>query len=76
MKITYRNCEISVSEEKALGGWTDVYWSAFSDDLYELTSGFGGGSVDEMVVAMKLEVDRFLDDFQGSPEKWDERQRF
>ncbi len=69
----YRGCKIEVSEEEALGGWSNVYWSAFSSDLYEINSGFGGGSVVEMFDVMKSNVDDFLDNFDGDPEKWDER---
>ncbi len=69
----YRGCKIEASEEEALGGWSNVYWSAFSSDLYEINSGFGGGSVEEMFDVMKSNVDDFLDNFDGDPEKWDER---
>ena len=69
----YRGCKIEASEEEALGGWSNVYWSAFSSNLYEIKSGFGGGSVEEMFDVMKSTVNDFLDNFNGDPEKWDER---
>ena len=69
----YRGSKIKSSEEEAIGGWSNVYWSAFSSDLYELDSGFGGGSVEEMFDVMKMRVDEFLDRFDGDTDRWDER---
>jgi len=72
MKTTYRSCTIDSHREKALGGWSEVYWSAFASDGYEITSGFGGGTVREMFSAMKESVNEFLDQFHGSAEKHSE----
>lgn len=69
----YRGSKIKSSEEAALGEWSNVYWSAFTSDLYELDSGFGGGSVEEMFDVMKMRVDEFLDCFDGDTDKWGER---
>ncbi len=69
----YRGCKIESSSEEALGGWSNVYWSAFTGDLYELDSGFGGGSIEEMFDVMKMRVDEFLDCFDGDTDRWDER---
>lgn len=72
MKATYRNCQIEAYRDRAMGGWSEVYWSAFSADWYEITSGFGGGTVREMFAAMKQNVDSFLDDCHGNPDEWRE----
>lgn len=56
-----------------MGGWREVYWSAFTQQGFEITSGFGGGTVREMFVEMKRNVDWFLDDFGGDKERWSER---
>lgn len=65
MKAVYRGCAIDSHREKSLGGWSEVYWSAFSADGYEINSGFGGGNVREMFSAMKSAVNEFLDEFGG-----------
>lgn len=66
MKVIYRNCDIKSSREEALGGWSEVYWSAFrKSDGYEIASGFGGGTVRECFADMKRAVNEFLDDFKG-----------
>ena len=69
----FRGSKIESSKEEALGGWSNTYWSAFTGDLYELCSGFGGGSVEEMFDVMKMRVDEFLDCFDGDTDRWDER---
>ena len=69
MESTYRGCKISSKREKALGGWSDVYWHAYSADGYCIDEGFGGGTVKEMYDCMKGKVDEFLDDFNGDSEK-------
>jgi hypothetical protein len=61
MKATYRGCEIDSHRDQAMGGWSEVYWSAFSATGFEITSGFGGGTVRECFKAMKDRVDEFLD---------------
>lgn len=71
MKVTYRGCEIESVRELSCGGWTEVYWSAFSADGYELNSGFGGGSVREMFRSMKGNVDLFIDQCDSDTEKWE-----
>lgn len=69
MKAKYRGCEIDSHRDRSMGGWSEVYWSAFSGSGYEITSGFGGGTVREMFSAMKESVDEFLDKFKGDPDK-------
>lgn len=58
--MIYRSCEINVTCEQALGGWSEVYWSAFDWTGYEITSGFGGGTVSEMEQIMKQVVDDYI----------------
>ena len=73
MKKLYRGVEIDVSREKCLGGWSEVYWTAYREsDWYGIADGFGGGTVREMMTEMKRTVDQFLDEYQGDPEKWEE----
>lgn len=68
MKATYRECTIDSHRAQSLGGWSEVYWSAFSKDGYEINSGFGGGTVREMFQSMKEAVDEFLDVYGGNVE--------
>ena len=69
MKGTYRECDIRSERDLSLGGWSKVYWSAFTKDGYEIDSGFGGGTVREMYGVMKMRVDEFLDEYGGDDEK-------
>ena len=71
MKRIYRDCEVDAHRAKSLGGWSEVYWSAFSKDGYEITSGFGGGTVPEMFADMKAIVNEFLDDYKGDRDDWE-----
>lgn len=71
MKFIYRDCAIDVYRSKSLGGWSEVYWSVFSKDGFEINSGFGGGTVDEMKKQMKETADLFLDKFSGNSQAWD-----
>ncbi len=73
MKSFYRGVEIEASREQCLGGWTEVYWSAYRErDGYELACGFGGGTVREMYKEMKELVDSFIDEYDESTEDWEE----
>lgn len=66
MKAVYRGCDIEATRDRALGGWSEVYWSAFrKSDGYGINSGFGGGSVREMFTQMKRDVDFFKDQCGG-----------
>ena len=69
MTRDYRGCKIDVHRDQALGGWFEVYWSAFAPDGYEIAAGFGGGTVLEMYDCMKTHVDRFIDDFGSDSER-------
>lgn len=68
MKAIYRECKIDSHRAQAMGGWSEVYWHAFSAEGYEITSGFGGGTVREMFRTMKDQVDFFLDECRGDSE--------
>lgn len=54
-----------------MGGWSEVYWSAFSQSGYEITSGFGGGTVREMFQSMKQAADEFIDEFSGDSDRYE-----
>jgi len=72
MNVTYRGCEVSATRDQAMGGWSEIYWYAFSASGYELTSGFGNyGNVREAFADMKKTVNRFLDDCHGSTEEFE-----
>lgn len=73
MKSKYRECDIESKSEKCLGGWKEVYWSAFSPVGYEITSGFGDGTVREMYQCMKDTVDEFIDSCNSDEFLWEER---
>lgn len=69
MKKLYRGVEIESKREKCLGGWSEVYWSAYDKEGYEIACGFGGGTVRECFDDMKAKVDEYLDKFGGDWEK-------
>jgi hypothetical protein len=70
MKAVYRGCDIEAKREQALGGWSEVYWSAYrQSDSYGIADGFGGGTVRECFADLKREVDRFMDEFGGDSDK-------
>ena len=70
MKAIYRGVKIEARRERCLGGWDQVYWSAYrQSDGYGVADGFGGGTVRECFADMKAEVDRFLDEFGGDEMK-------
>lgn len=74
MKVDYRGFEITVTREKCMGGWDQLFYSIFrKSDLYECTSGFSEGSdtVDEYIGYMKERIDAELkeDDPWGEKEE-------
>lgn len=70
MKAVYRGCDIESKREKCLGGWSEVYWSAYrQSDGYGISDGFGGGTVRECFTGLKEAVDDFLDNYGGDSEK-------
>lgn len=72
MKAIYRGVEIESKRERALGGWSEVYWSAYRvSDGFEVVCDFGGGTVREMFAVLKTRVDEFLDKFGGDDEKFE-----
>lgn len=72
MKAIYRGDEIEAKREQAMGGWSEVYWSAYRvSDGYEVACSFGGGTVREMFSSLKEVVDTFLDEFGGDSEKYE-----
>lgn len=73
MKTNYRGCTIESKREKSLGGASEVYWSAFTKSGYELTSGFGEGTVREMYSCMKDTVDEYIDSNQSDILLWEDR---
>lgn len=73
MTKIYRGVKIEAKREKCLGGWAEVYWSAYREsDGYEISCGFGGGTVRECFADMKAKVDEFLDEFGGEEDKLEE----
>lgn len=64
MKAIYRGCEITVTREKCLGGWDEIFFSVFSDDGYEITSGYSDSadSVKSWVEDLKNVVDAYASD--------------
>ena len=72
MEAEYRGCKIEAHRAKSLGGWSEVYWSAFSKTGYEINSGFGGGTVRECFTSMKSVVDEFMDTYGGDWRKHSE----
>lgn len=76
IRLTYRRCDIEVYEEKALGGWEQVYYSIFThpmnegDRAYEVDSGFFECQIDfyEAARDCKATVDSFWE--AGGEEGW------
>jgi hypothetical protein len=70
MKGIYRGVEIEAKRELCLGGWDQVYWSAYrKSDGYGIADGFGGGTVRECYAGLKIHVDEFLDEYGGDADK-------
>ena len=67
----YKGCEIEVHRSYCLGGYSEVYWSAWTDTNYEIASGFGGGTVKEMRQAMKRTITEFVDVFHRNEDEWE-----
>lgn len=61
MKVIYRGCEITVTREKCLGGWDEIFFSVFSDDGYEITSGYSDSAdtIRDWVKDLKDVVDAY-----------------
>ena len=61
MKATYRGHIISVTREKCMGGWSQIYYSVFRDGR-ECTTGFTSDAspVREFIGHMKDRVDEEL----------------
>lgn len=60
MKTSYRGYEISVSRERAMGGWDNLYYSIFREsDQREMVSNFttGSDSVSDYIRYMKERID-------------------
>lgn len=74
MKIKYRGYEIVATKERALGGWTDVYYHAVRlRDGYMLFDGFGGYSKpSEAVAYMKECINILIDRFRGRVDRLDD----
>lgn len=74
MKITYKGHEIDVHKDRALGGWTSIYYSIFrQSDGYECTSGFScedRTNIHTFVKLMKERVDAEL----AENDPWMERE--
>lgn len=65
MKALYRGFEIDVHKEKCLGGWQMTYYSVFTADGFEVTSGC---SEDETNLHTQMKGwKRYVDDLLVSP---------
>ena len=68
----YRGTTIESKREQALGGWSQVYWSAYDNETgYCIQEGFGGGDVREMYSYMKQVVDLYVDTFKRDNDKFE-----
>lgn len=65
MKTTYRGCEIEVTRDRCLGGWSVLFFSVFDDGL-EITSGFSETS--DTVRAFAKGLKEVVDDYKEHPE--------
>lgn len=59
MKTKYRGYEIDVTREKCMGGWSQLYFSAFSEDGRECITDFEDSSetVRDKVSQLKTRID-------------------
>ena len=77
-KITkhHRGYDVEAFSDRAMGGWRQVYWSAFRRrDGYELTSGYGEyGTPREAVAGLCEVVDDMIDNYGGRVDRWEKRQ--
>lgn len=73
MKKAYRGCEVISKRSDCLGGWSQVYYSAYTQDGYEICCDFTEASVREGMSYAKFSVDEFMDEYDGDWEKHSER---
>ncbi len=74
MKLTHRGYDIVATRERALGGWTEVYWHACRKrDGYMLFDGFGDFSTPrEAVQYMRGVINVLIDQFRGRVDRLDD----
>ena len=66
MTTSYRGHEISVTREKSMGGWSQVFFSVFREsDQYECVSGFSD-SADTVRTWIRLLRERIDDELSSS----------
>lgn len=72
MKITYRGYELEVKRENCLGGWSQLYFSAYPVDANKpvLADGFSDTS-DTVKTYMQILRER-VDDYYQHPEDYGE----
>ena len=68
MKTIYRGCEIEVTREKCLGGWSMIYFSVF-DNGFEVTSGFSESS--DTVLEFIKDMKDLVDYYKAHPEEYE-----
>jgi hypothetical protein len=69
MKTIYRNCIVESKRETSLDGSDYVYYSAYTNDGYEICCDFTESNVREGLTYAKFQVDEFLDLYDGDEEK-------
>lgn len=74
MKTSYKGHEITVTRERSMGGWTQIYYGVFREsDGYECTSGFCDTS-DSTRTFTRILKDR-VDAELADDDPWAERKR-
>ena len=68
MKTIYRGCEIEVTREKCLGGWSMIYFSVF-DNRFEVTSGFSESN--DTVLEFIKDMKDLVDYYKAHPEEYE-----
>jgi len=59
MKVKYKGFEIEVTREKSLGGWTQLYYSIFTEDGEEILSSFEDS--DEKILDKIKQLKEYVD---------------
>jgi hypothetical protein len=70
MKINYRGCEIEAKREQCLAGYPLVFYSVFTEDGFEVDSGFMDTADTVRTVIKDLKT--VVDDFIANPGDWEE----
>ena len=69
MKLEYRECEIKCFKDKAMSGETMMFYSIFTKDGFEISSGFTSDKSNSSCYANGLK--EIVDDYYENPSEYE-----